>query len=258
MGRLIDLNSDTGESFGVWSLGDDRGVLAHVTSTNIACGFHAGDPQVMLATVRSAKEQCVAVGAHPGYRDLAGFGRRSMTCTPDEVYADCLYQIGALVAVCTAEGIPLCHVKPHGALYNQSAGSQKLADAVAAAISAVNPALIMVGLAGTAHETAARKAKLLFAAEAFADRAYCADGSLVPRSQEGAVLHDPLVIAARAVRMVTQGTVVSIDGTQLSLHPDTICVHGDTPEAVAIAAAVSRALKKAEVEVRPLREVLRV
>ncbi len=258
MTRMIDLNSDLGESFGVWHLGDDERILQQVSSANIACGFHAGDPQIMVATVRAAVQQCAAVGAHPGYRDLAGFGRRAMTCPPEEVYADCLYQIGALAAICTAQGTRLWHVKPHGALYNQSAKDQGLADAIAAAVRAVRSDLILVGLAGTAQELAASRAGLPFAAEAFADRAYLPDGTLVPRTQEGAVLRDPALIAARAVRMVREGCVDSIDGSTIALHPATICVHGDTPDAVCITEAVGTALRAASVAIRPLTEVLRL
>src|SRR5450759_3773879 len=166
MSRAVDLNSDVGESFGAWTLGDDAHVLDRVTSANVACGFHAGDPQIMLATVRAARDRGVAVGAHPGYPDLVGFGRRAMTCTSDEVYALCLYQIGALAALCRAEGVPLCHVKAHGALYNQSARDPDLARALARATRDAAPALILLGLPRSQHEAAARETSVPFAAEA--------------------------------------------------------------------------------------------
>ncbi|MHB8106628.1 MAG: LamB/YcsF family protein [Candidatus Cryosericum sp.] len=256
MTTAIDLNSDVGESFGVWTLGDDARVLNRVTSANIACGFHAGDPQVMLATVKAARDRGVAVGAHPGYPDLAGFGRRAMTCTPDEVYAFCLYQIGALAAICRAEGVPLCHVKAHGALYNQSAKDPGLASALARATRDAAPGLILLGLPRSQHEAAAREAGIPFAAEAFADRAYQADGSLVTRTREGSVLHDPAAVAMRVIRMVTRGTVETAQGESITIRADSICVHGDNSTSRQILETVRRALDEADVDVRPLREVL--
>jgi len=256
MSRAVDLNSDVGESFGAWTLGDDAHVLDHVTSANVACGFHAGDPQIMLATVRAARDRGVAVGAHPGYPDLVGFGRRAMTCTPDEVYALCLYQIGALAALCRAEGVPLCHVKAHGALYNQSARDPDLARALARATRDAAPALILLGLPWSQHEVAARETSVPFAAEAFADRAYQADGSLVARAHEGSVLHDPETIATRVIRMVTKGTVETAQGEVVTIRADSICIHGDNPAACQILETVRRALDGADVRVSPLREVL--
>lgn len=256
MSRAVDLNSDVGESFGAWTLGDDAHVLDHVTSANVACGFHAGDPQVMLATVRAARERGVAVGAHPGYSDLVGFGRRAMTCTPDEVYAFCLYQIGALAALCRAQGVPLCHVKAHGALYNQSARDPDLARALARATQDAAPALILLGLPRSQHEAAARETGIPFAAEAFADRAYQADDSLVARAHEGSVLHDPETIATRVIRMVTKGTVETVQGEAITIRADSICVHGDNSAARRILEAVRRALDEAGVHINPLREVL--
>ena len=256
MSMLVDLNSDVGESFGVWTLGDDGHVLDYVSSANIACGFHAGDPQVMLQTVRLAHDRDVAVGAHPGYPDLAGFGRRAMTCTPDEIYAFCLYQIGALAALCYAEGVPLCHVKAHGALYNQSARNTNIARALAQATRDAAPGLILLGLPGSRHEAAARELGVPFAAEVFADRAYQADGSLVARSHAGSVLHNPEVIAARVIRMVAEGTVVTEQGDVIAIHADSICVHGDNPAACRILDTVRRALDEAGVHIIPLREVL--
>ena len=256
MSRLVDLNSDVGESFGEWTLGDDAHVLDYVSSANVACGFHAGDPQVMLQTVRLAHDRDVAVGAHPGYPDLAGFGRRAMTCTPDEVYAFCLYQIGALAAICQAEGVRLSHVKAHGALYNQSARNTNVARALAQATRDAAPGLILLGLPGSRHEAAARELGVPFAAEVFADRAYRADGSLVARSHAGSVLHDPEVIVARVIRMMTEETIETGHGEIVRVHADSVCVHGDNPAALAIVKMVRRGLDGAGVHVGPLRNVL--
>lgn len=256
MSMMIDLNSDVGESFGVWALGDDARILNHVTSANIACGFHAGDPQIMLATVRAARDRKVAVGAHPGYPDLVGFGRRAMACTPDEVYAFCLYQIGALAALCRAEGILLCHVKAHGALYNQSARDPDLARALARATRDAAPALVLLGLPQSQHEAAAHELGIPFAAEAFADRAYQIDGSLLPRSSSRAVLHDPASIAARVITLVTDGTIKTEQGESVAIHADSICVHGDNPDARQILETVRHALDEAGICVSPLWTVL--
>lgn len=252
----IDLNSDLGESFGPWRMGMDREVLACVTSANVACGFHAGDPSCMVRTVKAAREAGVAVGAHPGYPDLVGFGRRNLACTPDEVYADCLVQIGGLAAACRAAGVPLQHVKPHGAMYNQAAKDAALAEAVAWAVRDAAEGVILLGLANSLFEEAARKAGVSFAAEAFADRSYQADGSLTPRSRPGAVISDPDEAAARVVRMATEGTLETVDGAMLHLRPHSICLHGDNPEAVALAAKIRKALEDAHVTVTPLKEVL--
>jgi UPF0271 protein len=252
----IDLNSDLGESFGAWKMGMDREVLPHVTSANVACGFHAGDPVVMVKTVKAACEAGVAVGAHPGYPDLVGFGRRNMACSPDEVYADCLVQIGSLMAVCRAAGLWLQHVKPHGALYNQAAKSEPLANAIAWAVKDAGEGLILMGLANSLFEPAAAKAGIPFAAEAFADRSYQADGSLTPRSQPGAVIHDAKLAAGRVVRMATEGVVETADGRMIHFRPDSICLHGDNPEAVAMAATIKAALLEAGVTVTHLKEVL--
>lgn len=248
----MDLNSDLGEGFGAWNLGDDEAVLASVSSANVACGYHAGDPEVMLRTVRSAARRGVAVGAHPGYPDLIGFGRRNMVCSPNEVYAFSLYQIGALGAVCRASGVSLKHVKPHGALYNQAAKDPRLAEAIARAVKDAGDGLILLGLANSAFSEAAATAGVPFAAEAFADRTYRADGTLVPRGEPGAVIHDVGVASSRVVRMATEGVVEAVDGTLVALRPDSICLHGDTAEAVAMAAAVRKALEGAGVLVRAL------
>ncbi len=252
----VDLNSDIGESFGAYKMGDDAAVMDAVTSANVACAFHAGDPLVMKKTIKNCAEKGVAVGAHPGYPDLVGFGRRNMKCTPEEEYADCLYQIGALSAFCCANGLCLQHVKPHGAMYNQAAKDPELARSIAQAVKDSGKDVILMGLANSEFEKAAKEMGVPFAAEAFADRGYMADGSLVPRSQPGAIIHDVEAAAKRVVRMVTEGTVVAVDGTVINFRPHSICMHGDTPEAVEMAKAVRSALQAAGVKVTNLKEVV--
>lgn len=252
----IDMNSDLGESFSSYIMGDDSGVLQSVSSANVACGFHAGDPQVMRKTVALCKGANVAIGAHVSYPDLQGFGRRNMACSPDEIYTDCLYQIGALQAFCAAQGLTLQHVKPHGGMYNQAAKDKAQAEAIAAAVKDAGKGIILMGLPNTESEKAARAVGIPFGAEAFADRAYMKDGSLMPRSQAGSVLHDVDVVAKRVVQMVTKGTVVADDGTEIEFKPDTICLHGDTREAVEMSLAVRKALEAAGVVLTPLKEVM--
>lgn len=252
----VDMNSDLGEGFGAWTMGDDKAILASVSSANIACGFHAGDASIMRQTVKLCAEKGVAIGAHVSYPDLIGFGRRNMACSPQEVYDYCLYQIGALQAFCHAEGVTLQHVKPHGAMYNQAAKDKKLADAIAAAVKTVGGQIILMGLANSEFETAARDAGVKFASEAFADRAYLRDGSLMPRSREGSVIHDAASAAQRVVQMVTKGTVTADDGTEIQFKPNSICMHGDTKEAVDMAAAVRQALEAAGVAIVPMKEAL--
>ena len=252
----VDLNSDIGESFGAYKMGDDAAVMDAVTSANVACAFHAGDPLVMKKTIKNCAEKGVAVGAHPGYPDLVGFGRRNMKCTPEEEYADCLYQIGALSAFCCANGLCLQHVKPHGAMYNQAAKDPELARSKAQAVKDSGKDVILMGLANSEFEKAAKEMGVPFAAEAFADRGYMADGSLVPRSQPGAIIHDVEAAAKRVVRMVTEGTVEAVDGTVINFRPHSICMHGDTPEAVEMAKAVRSALQAAGVKVTNLKEVV--
>ena len=251
--RGIDLNSDLGESFGGWKMGMDEEVMGSISSSNVACGWHAGDPMVMVKTVRAAKARGVAVGAHPGYPDLMGFGRRNMTCTPDELYAYTLYQAGALAAVCRSEGVELQHVKPHGAMYNQAAKDPRMAEAIARAVRALGEGVILMGLAGSAFESAAAEAGVPFASEAFVDRGYRPDGSLVPRSQPGAFIRDPKEAAARMVRLVKEGIVTAADGSPLRLKARSICVHGDNPDAVEMARAVRAALEKEGIAVKALR-----
>jgi len=249
---VIDLNADMGESFGRWSLGADAALLPLVTSANIACGFHAGDPAVMAQTVAAAAAAGVAVGAHPGYPDLAGFGRRHLDMSAAELEAAVLYQIGALAAFTRAAGVALAHVKPHGALYNRAAVDAAVAEPVARAVRRFSADLILIGLAGSALLAAGEAAGLRVAAEAFADRAYAADGTLRDRRLPGAVLSTPAAAAAQAVA-IAQGRLHAHDGTPLPLTAATLCIHGDTPDAVAYATAVRAALDAAGVAVRGLR-----
>ncbi|ELT42651.1 LamB/YcsF family protein [Arthrobacter nitrophenolicus] len=244
----MDLNADLGESFGSWKMGDDAAMFQLVTSANVACGFHAGDPITMLDSCRAAYELDVTVGAHVGYRDLAGFGRRSLDASFDELFGDVLYQLGALDGVAHAVGASVDYVKPHGALYNRLVHDAGQAEAVVAAVSAYDPGLPILGLPGSELLKQAREAGHPVFVEAFADRAYQADGTLVPRSQEGAVLHDVDAVVERAVRMATKGEVVAVDGTVVQVRPDSLCIHGDTPGAVEMAAGVRAGLVAAGVE----------
>jgi 5-oxoprolinase (ATP-hydrolysing) subunit A len=249
----IDLNSDVGESYGAWRMGDDETLIPLVTSVNVACGAHAGDPLVMARTVRRARDAGAAVGAHPGYPDRDGFGRRDLPMAVDELEASLLAQLGALAAIARAEGAELQHVKPHGALYNRAAADPKLADLVARTIRAFSGDLVLVGLAGSPGLAAVADLGAPVAGEAFADRAYEPDGSLRPRGLPGAVHHDPAVAAAQAVRIARDGVVHAWDGTAVAVGADTICIHGDTPGAVGIATAVRRALEAAGVTIASLR-----
>jgi UPF0271 protein len=244
----LDLNADLGESFGSWNMGDDASMFRLVTSANVACGFHAGDPVTMLDSCRAAYELDVTVGAHVGYRDLAGFGRRSLDMSFDELFGDVLYQLGALDGVAHAVGASVDYVKPHGALYNRLVHDADQASAVVAAVNSYDPGLPILGLPGSELLKQAQEAGHPVFKEAFVDRAYLADGTLVPRSQEGAVLHDVDSIVERAVRMATKGEVAALDGTVLQVRPDSLCIHGDTPGAVEMAAAVRAGLEAAGVE----------
>jgi len=253
MALRIDLNADLGEAFGAYAMGADDAVLAYVTSANVACGFHAGDPTVIDRTVARAVRAGVAVGAHPGYYDLRGFGRREMTADPAEVEADVVYQVGALAAFARSHGARLAHVKPHGALYNQAAREEGLARAVARAVARVGRELVLVGLAGSGVMRRAAEAEgLRFAAEAFVDRAYDAQGHLVPRSRPGALITDPSSAATKALRIVRDRVVVSIDGAELPTEADTLCLHGDNPHVLAIARAVRETLEGAGIGVQAL------
>ncbi len=252
----VDLNSDLGESFGVYRIGMDAEILRFVTSANIACGFHAGDPLIMEETVRAAKEAGTAVGAHPGFPDPAGFGRRNMACTPQEVKAYVKYQLGALDAFVRAEGLTLQHCKPHGALYNMAAADRALADAVAEAIADVDSRIILLGLANSKMIEAGREAGLRTASEVFADRAYQADGSLVSRKLPGAVIHDTEEAIARTVRMVKEGVVTAVTGETVPITADSVCVHGDNPSALAFVKSIRERLEAEGIALAPLAEIV--
>ncbi len=248
----IDLNADVGESYGAWTMGADAELLPSVSSANVACGAHAGDPLTMARTATLARTHGVAVGAHPGYPDRDGFGRRDLDMTPEELEASLLAQLGALWAVARAHGVDLVHVKPHGALYNRAAVDLALAQTVAQATRRFSADLVLVGLADSALLEAGREAGLTVAAEAFADRAYEPDGTLRSRRQPDAVHHDPDAVAAQAVSIVRDRRVRAHDGSEVAVRADTICLHGDTPGAAAIARAVREALSHAGIAVRPL------
>jgi UPF0271 protein len=244
----VDLNADLGEGFGAWQLGDDDAMLEIVTSANIACGFHAGNPATLSRTCRSAARRNVRIGAQVGYPDLVGFGRRFIDIAPEDLTADVIYQIGALQALAHAAGSGVAYVKPHGALYNAIVTHREQARAVAAAVHAVDPNLPVLGLAGSAFFEEADRLGLRTVAEAFADRAYTAQGTLVPRGEVGAVLHNPVEIAERAATMIGTGRVVAIDGTVVDVAVESICVHGDSPGAVHIATAVREHLSAVGIE----------
>ncbi|MGA5541825.1 LamB/YcsF family protein [Mycobacterium sp. NPDC051198] len=242
MTASVDLNADLGEGFGAWELGDDEAMLGLVTSANVACGFHAGDPALLLRTCREAAARGVRIGAQVSYRDLAGFGRRFIDVTPEDLTADVIYQIGALQAIAHAAGATVTYVKPHGALYNTIVSHREQAAAVAAAVHGVDAGLPVLGLSGSVFFEEARKRGLRTVAEAFADRAYQPDGTLVSRREPGSVLHDPLEIAERVAGMVAAGQVSAVDGTTIPITVESVCVHGDSPGAVAIATAVRERL----------------
>ncbi len=247
----MDLNSDLGESFGAWRMGDDAGMLGIVTSANVACGFHAGDPAGILQTLREAAANGVAVGAHVAYPDLVGFGRRHMDPTSRELVADVIYQIGALQGLAAAAGTRVSYVKPHGALYNTIAHDARQAGDVITAILEIDPGLVLMGLAGSPILRWAQERGLKVAAEAFADRAYTDDGALLSRREAGAVLHDAEAVAERMLRLVETGEIGSVSGRRVRLQVDSICVHGDSPGAVAMARRVRERLQGAGVALRP-------
>jgi UPF0271 protein len=248
---VVDLNADLGESFGAWRLGDDDALLAVVTSANIACGFHAGDPLTIRRACAGAVARGVTIGAQVSYRDLAGFGRREMTVPADELTAEVLYQLAALDGIARAEGGRVSYVKPHGALYHRAAADPEQAAAIAAAIVAYDPRLPLLTLPGSATEQAAIDVRVPVVIEAFADRGYRDDGTLVPRGQPGAVLTDPRLVASRVAAMVTGGSMETVTGARVQLSPRSVCVHGDTPGAVALAGAVRAALEQAGVTLAP-------
>ncbi len=248
---VIDLNCDLGESFGAYTIGADAEVMRSISSANVACGYHGGDPTVMRRTVRLAREAGVSVGAHPGLPDLVGFGRREMRVSPQEVEDMILYQAGALAAIAAAEGVRLRHLKAHGALYNMAVRDRALADAIAAAARAFDASLLLFVLPGSELERAGRAAGLRIALEGFADRAYEPDGSLTPRSRPGAVIHGPDDVVRRAVRMASGGGVTATDGSEIALRVDTICTHGDTPGAAELTRLIRERLEREGIGVAP-------
>jgi UPF0271 protein len=250
----IDLNSDLGESFGPWPMGDDVSMLSLVTSANVACGFHAGDPAGILSVLAEAARRGVSVGAHVGYRDLVGFGRRNMDPSSAELFGDTVYQIGALMGLTKAAGTTVRYVKPHGALYNTIAHDARQAADVIDAVKAVDPSLMLMVLAGAPIVEQARAAGLTVVCEAFADRAYNADGSLVSRRLPGSVIHDPADVADRILRLVTEGRITAIDGSDVRLETQSICIHGDTPAAVGIARNLREALVTRGIDLKPFAE----
>ena len=248
----VDINSDVGESFGAYSIGHDTGLMKSITSANIAAGFHAGDPSVLRATIRTAKAHGVAVGAHPGFPDMVGFGRRELNVTAREAEDLVLYQVAAVAGMASAEGMRIQHVKPHGALFNMAVRNAELAAAIARAVAAFDPMLLLFGLPGSEILKAGRSEGLRVAAEVFADRAYEPDGSLASRRKPGSVIHDAEMVVERAVRMVKDHTVVAIDGSVVPLRADTICVHGDTPGSDDLAASIRAGLERAGITVKPV------
>ena len=254
MTAKIDFNCDMGESFGMYKMGFDEEVIKHITSANIACGFHAGDPMWMRHTVDLAQRHGVAIGAHPSFPDLNGFGRRNMIVSPDEAKNDVTYQVGALQAF-TADK-RLQHVKPHGAMYNMAVNDESLAQAICESILEIDPDMILVALAGSRWLDIAEDMGLKVAREIFADRALNADGTLVSRSQPGSVIHDTAEVVERSLRMVTEGKATAITGEQIDVQADSLCLHGDTPGAVEMAASLKRELEAADVEILPLARIL--
>ncbi|WP_188454171.1 LamB/YcsF family protein [Virgibacillus oceani] len=250
--KQIDLNSDMGESFGRFKIGSDEKLLPYVTSVNIACGFHAGDPNVMNQTVRLAKSHHVSIGAHPGFADIAGFGRRLITYTPEEIYRFIIYQIGALDAFCRIHHVTMRHVKPHGALYNAAAVDRDAALAIAKAVRDVNDQLILFGLAGSELVTAGREIGIKTVSEVFADRTYQADGSLTPREHKNALIENTSTAVAQVLQMVRNGEVETVDGTIIKMEADTICVHGDGEYAVEFARELRMLLEREGVTVGPI------
>ena len=247
----IDLNCDLGESFGAYTIGMDAEILPYITSANIACGYHAGDPLVMQKSVMLCKKYGVQVGAHPGLPDLQGFGRRKMAVTPAEAEAFVMYQVGALKAFCDAAGVPLHHVKPHGALYNMAAKDPALAAAICRAVQAVAPGAVLLALSGSEMLKAAQAMGVPAASEVFADRGYQPDGTLVPRGNPGAMVTDEDTAVARVLQMAKEGTVQAVDGSTVTLQADSVCVHGDGPKALAFVQKLSAALPASGVDVRP-------
>ncbi len=249
MNLVIDLNCDMGESFGAWSMGQDEAILPYVTSANIACGYHAGDATVMRKTVEAAIRHGVALGAHPGLPDLAGFGRRNIAISPQEAYDIVVVQVGALAGVAASQGARLHHVKAHGALYNMASKDADLAKAIAQAVYDVDPALVLYALAASAQARIATDLGLSVAHEVFADRTYQPDGSLTSRQQAGAMIEDPQVSIRQVLDMVQRGTVTTQEGSRIPVRADTLCIHGDQPGAVVFAKAIRQALQENNIRV---------
>ncbi|MFS0553993.1 LamB/YcsF family protein [Brevibacillus sp. 179-C9.3 HS] len=252
--KRVDLNCDMGESFGAYRIGNDQAILRYVSSANVACGFHAGDPGTMRKTVQLALEAGVAIGAHPGFADLVGFGRRNMEISPEEAYDLVVYQIGALHAFVQAEGGVMQHVKPHGALYNMAASRPALAESIALAIYKVNPELVLYGLAGSELTRAGEKIGLVTAHEVFADRTYQQDGTLTPRSQPNAMITDQQQSLQQVIRMVTEGLVRTEQGVDIPIQADTICIHGDSAHALEFAQSIHQALAGAGITIASRRQ----
>jgi UPF0271 protein len=252
----VDLNSDLGESFGRYTLGMDERIIPLITSANVACGYHASDPVVMEKTIKLAKEAGIRVGAHPGFPDLMGFGRRNMNVTPAEAKAYTLYQLGALDAFCKAQGVTMQHVKPHGALYNMAAKDYELSKAICEAIASYNKDLIVMALCGGQLLRAAKDMGLRAASEVFADRGYEEDGTLVDRKKEGAMITDENVAIARVVRMVKEGKVTAVTGKDIDIQADSVCVHGDGEKALAFVEKIRAALEKEGIAICPLEEIV--
>ena len=252
MNRTIDLNADAGESYGAWTIGDDAALFPLLSSVNVACGFHAGDPLTIQKAIALAKQHGLGVGAHPSYPDLPGFGRRILDAAPDQVYADVLYQVSALAGMCRAAGVPLRHVKAHGALSTRAWTHAPTAAAIAQATRDFDSRLPLVVLPTTLLETEARRLGLPVILETFPERAYLQDGRLAPRSLPGSSIHDPQEAARRALMMVQEGRIEAIDGGFFEFEVDTLCIHGDNPNAVQIAQAVRAALEAGDVQIRPL------
>jgi UPF0271 protein len=250
----VDLNCDMGESFGAYKMGNDEEILDFVTSANIACGFHAGDPSTMRKTVKLALEKGVGIGAHPGFQDLTGFGRRNMFVSPQEAYELVVYQIGALYGFVKSEGGVMQHVKPHGALFNMAATDAALSEAIAEAVYAVNPELVLFGLSGSEIVKAGEKIGLRTANEVFSDRTYQADGTLTSRKEANALITDTETAIGQVVRMVKDGMVTSTDGKEVTIQADTVCIHGDGVHALDFARRISQTLKTSEIDIRKISE----
>ena len=253
----VDLNCDLGESFGAYKIGKDEDIIPLISSANVACGAHAGDPDVMAKTADICKSSSVYMGAHPGFFDLMGFGRRSMAVSPEEAKNLIIYQVGALDAFAKSRGISLQHVKPHGALYNMAAKDKNLARAIAEGIYSYNPDLILLGLSGSEMINAAREIGLPYAAEVFADRAYEDDGTLVARSKPGAMIKDENEAVRRVIRMIKEHKVTSISGKEIEISPASVCVHGDSEKALLFVRKIRDALFSEKIEIKPLSEIVK-